>query len=94
MTKAEIVTAISNKTGIGKDAVLTIVEELMVTIKENMTANEEVYLRGFGSFTIKTRQAKIGRNISKGEPVFVPAHCIPSFKPCKGFLNDVKNSTK
>lgn len=94
MTKAEIVTAISNKTGIEKAAVLNIVEELMISIKESITANEEVYLRGFGSFIIKHRAAKVGRNISKGTAVNVPAHNIPAFKPCKEFMNEVKNKTK
>lgn len=94
MTKAEIVTAISNKTGIEKVAVLAIVEELMSTIKGSITAKEEVYLRGFGSFIIKHRAAKIGRNISKGTAVNVPAHDIPAFKPCKEFMNEVKNKTK
>ncbi|MBQ3580560.1 MAG: integration host factor subunit beta [Bacteroidales bacterium] len=94
MTKAEIVTAISNKTGIEKAAVLNIVEELMISIKESITANEEVYLRGFGSFIIKHRAAKVGRNISKGTAVNVPAHNIPAFKPCKEFMNEVKDKTK
>ena len=94
MTKAEIVTAISNKTGIEKAAVLNIVEELMISIKESITSNEEVYLRGFGSFIIKHRAAKVGRNISKGTAVNVPAHNIPAFKPCKEFMNDVKDKTK
>ena len=94
MTKAEIVTAISNKTGIEKAAVLNIVEELMISIKESITANEEVYLRGFGSFIIKHRAAKVGRNISKGTAVNVPAHNIPAFKPCTEFMNEVKDKTK
>ena len=94
MTKAEIVTAISNKTGIEKVAVLAIVEELMATIKSSITSNEEVYLRGFGSFIIKHRAAKIGRNISKGTAVNVPAHNIPAFKPCKEVMNEVKAKTK
>lgn len=94
MTKAEIVTAISNKTGIEKVAVLAIVEELMSTIKGSIIENEEVYLRGFGSFIIKHRAAKIGRNISKGTAVDVPAHNIPAFKPCKEFIADVKNHSK
>jgi len=94
MTKAEIVTAISNKTGIEKVAVLAIVEELMTSIKASISSNEEVYLRGFGSFIIKHRAAKIGRNISKGTAVAVPAHNIPAFKPCKEFVNEVKTKTK
>lgn len=92
MTKAEIVSAISNKTGIEKVAVLAVVEEFMNTVKESMTSGENVYLRGFGSFIIKRRAEKTGRNISKNTSVIVPAHNIPAFKPAKTFMNTVKGA--
>ena len=53
MTKAEIVSEIANKTGIEKNAVQTIVESFMSVVKSSMSKNENVYLRGFGSFIIK-----------------------------------------
>ncbi|MCR4828188.1 MAG: integration host factor subunit beta [Bacteroidales bacterium] len=90
MTKAEIVSSISNKTGIEKVAVLAVVEEFMNTVKESMTNGENVYLRGFGSFIIKRRAEKTGRNISKNTSVIVPAHNIPAFKPAKTFMTAVK----
>jgi len=55
---------------------------------------ENVYLRGFGSFTIKRRAEKTGRNISKNTTIIIPAHNIPSFKPAKTFVAQVKNSGK
>lgn len=94
MTKAEIVSSISSKTGIEKSAVMAIVEEFMVTLKDSMTGGENVYLRGFGSFIIKRRAEKTGRNIKKNTSVIVPAHNIPAFKPAKTFLNDVKEKVK
>jgi len=92
MTKAEIVTEIANKTGIEKVAVQAVVESLMETIKETMINGENVYLRGFGSFIIKERAEKTGRNISKNTTIIIPAHNIPAFKPAKTFVNQVKNA--
>ena len=94
MTKAEIVAEIANKTGIEKVAVQEVVETFMETVKETMTNGENVYLRGFGSFIIKERAEKTGRNISKNETIIIPAHNIPAFKPAKSFVNEVKNSVK
>ncbi len=94
MTKAEIVTEISNKTGVEKTAVHLIVEELMGTIKESVSKGENVYLRGFGSFIVKHRAEKQARNITKGTFLIVPEHNIPKFKPCKSFVNKVANNVK
>lgn len=94
MTKAEIVAEIADKTGIEKVAIAAIVEEFMDVVKEHMTAGENVYLRGFGSFIIKRRAQKIGRDIGKNAPVVVPAHNIPAFKPAKPFVEEVKKNVK
>jgi DNA-binding protein HU-beta len=90
MTKAEIVSEISNKTGLEKQAVQTIVETFMTTVKGALAKNENVYLRGFGSFIVKQRAEKTARNISKKSTIIIPAHKIPAFKPCKTFVNAVK----
>ncbi len=94
MTKAEIVADIANKTGIEKIAVQKTVEAFMDAIKDSMISGENVYLRGFGSFVIKKRAEKTGRNISKNTTIIIPAHNIPSFKPAKSFVSDVKNNVK
>ena len=94
MTKAEIVAEIANKTGVEKVAVQATVEAFMETVKNSMVNGENVYLRGFGSFTIKRRAEKTGRNISKNTTIIIPAHNIPSFKPAKSFVNTVKESVK
>jgi len=90
MTKAEIVSEISNKTGLEKQAVQTIVETFMTSVKGALAKNENVYLRGFGSFIVKQRAKKTARNISKKTTIVIPAHKIPAFKPCKTFVNAVK----
>ena len=94
MTKAEIVADIANKTGIEKVAVQKTVEAFMEAIKGSMASGENVYLRGFGSFTIKRRAEKTGRNISKNTTIIIPAHNIPAFKPAKTFVSEVKNNVK
>ena len=66
MTKADIVNEISKNTGIQKDDVLKTVEAFMDCVKDSLAKNENVYLRGFGSFIVKTRSQKTARNISKG----------------------------
>ena len=94
MTKAELVTKISEKTGLDKTEVLTTVEHFMEEVKASLEGGENVYLRGFGSFIIKTRAEKTGRNISKNTTIKIPAHNIPAFKPAKVFLSGVKTKVK
>jgi len=90
MTKADIVNEIAKNTGIDKSTVLTTVEAFMETVKDSLSKNENVYLRGFGSFIIKERAEKTARNISKNTTIIIPAHNIPSFKPAKTFVSVVK----
>jgi DNA-binding protein HU-beta len=94
MTKAEIVSNISEKIGLEKAEVLATVEALMNEVKNSLEKGENVYLRGFGSFIIKTRAEKTGRNISKNTTIKIPAHNIPAFKPAKVFVNGVKTKVK
>ena len=92
MTKADIVKNISDKTGMDKSDVQMIAEKLMNEIKKSLENNENVYLRGFGSFIVKKRAEKTGRNISQNIAVVIPAHNIPAFKPSKTFVNSVKQN--
>ena len=94
MTKAEIVNEIADKTGLDKVEVLTTVEAFMNSVKNSLARDENVYLRGFGSFIVKKRAEKTGRNISKNTTIIIPAHNIPSFKPAKTFVEKVKKSVK
>jgi DNA-binding protein HU-beta len=94
MTKADIVSQISEKLGIEKGDVQAIVESLMDEVNHSLESGENVYLRGFGSFIIKTRAEKTGRNISKNTTIKIPAHNIPAFKPAKVFVEGVKANVK
>lgn len=90
MTKAKIVNEISRATGLEKAAVLATVEKFMEVVKDSMANGQNVYLRGFGSFIVKTRKEKTARNISKNTTIKIPEHKIPAFKPSKVFLEEVK----
>jgi len=92
MTKADIVSKISNKLGLEKNEVLATVECLMSEIKNSLDNGENVYLRGFGSFIVKKRAEKTGRNILKNTTIRIPAHHIPAFKPAKIFIDGVKKN--
>jgi DNA-binding protein HU-beta len=60
-------------------------------VKDSLESGNNVYLRGFGSFIIKKRAKKTGRNISKNTAVIIPEHNVPAFKPSKEFVNAVKS---
>lgn len=89
MTKADIVNAIAKTTGIERTAVLSVVEQFMTVVKYGLAHGENVYLRGFGSFIVKTRAEKTARNISKNTTIIIPAHNIPAFKPANSFKEEV-----
>ena len=90
MTKADIVNQIAKTSGIEKTTVSTVVEGLMDAVMDSMAGGENVYLRGFGTFEVKHRAEKVGRNISKNTSLTIPAHNIPKFKPPKSFADMVK----
>jgi DNA-binding protein HU-beta len=94
MTKADLVTDISDKTGVEKIAVQATIETFMQSVIDAMENGENVYLRGFGSFIVKKRAEKTGRNISKNTTLIIPEHFVPTFKPSKTFIEGVKSKVK
>jgi DNA-binding protein HU-beta len=92
MRKADIVSAIAEKTGIAKVDVLQTLENFFSEVRDTMGKGENVYIRGFGSFVIKKRAAKTGRNIKRNKTVQIPEHFVPAFKPAKIFTDHVKTS--
>jgi DNA-binding protein HU-beta len=66
----------------------------MDVVKDSLANNENVYLRGFGSFIVKKRAQKTARNISKNTTIIIPEHYIPAFKPAKSFVAKVKENVK
>lgn len=94
MTKSDIVNEVAEKTGVEKVAVQATVEAFMKAVKNSLSKGQNVYLRGFGSFIVKKRAEKTGRNISKNTTIIIPAHNIPAFKPAKTFVEKVKKNVK
>lgn len=92
MRKADLVNTISEKTGVPKVDVLVTLESFFTEIKDTLSESENVYIRGFGSFVIKKRAKKIGRHIKKNQAIEIPEHFIPSFKPSKVFVEQVKDN--
>lgn len=94
MRKADLVSSISEKTGVPKVDVLVTLEYFFTEVKSSLAEGENVYIRGFGSFVIKKRAKKIGRHIKKNIAIEIPEHYIPSFKPAKIFVDQVKQNVK
>ena len=90
MTKADIVNEIAKTKGLPKEMVLQTIEAFMDVVKDSLANGENVYLRGFGSFILKTRSEKTARNISKNTTIIIPEHCIPAFKPADTFKEQVR----
>lgn len=90
MTKADIINEIANTTGVAKRDVTVTVEAMMKVIRDAMCNEENVYLRGFGTFVVKKRAEKTARNISKNTTLTIPAHNYPGFKPAKSFQQRMK----
>lgn len=94
MRKADIVTRVSDMTGVPKVDVLVTLEAFFKEVKDSLKKGENVYVRGFGSFVTKKRAQKVGRIIKRNESIIIPEHYVPTFKPAKTFLDDVKSGFK
>ena len=90
MTKAEIVREVSKSTGIEATTVMAVVEGFMEAVKGSLAKENNVYLRGFGTFEVMTSAQKTARNITRNTTVIIPEHKVPAFKPCPEFKNQVK----
>ncbi len=90
MTKQDVFRQISEKTGLDSLTSRLIVEAFFEVVKESLTESEPIYIRTFGSFILKRRSQKVGRNISQNTAVTIKAHVVPSFKPSLDFTNQVR----
>ena len=83
MTKAELVDEVSRNSDLTKKDAEVIVQTVLDSIVDSLKGGEKVELRGFGSFRLRSRASRQGRNPKTGEKVFVPAKRVPYFKPGK-----------
>ncbi len=91
MTKAELVDSVSGRSDLSKKEAEVIVQTVLDSIVDSLKSGEKVELRGFGSFRLRDRASRQGRNPKTGERVFVPAKKVPYFKPGKE-LKELINS--
>ncbi len=94
MTKSDLVDNISNKTGIERMVVQTVIESMMTEIKDRLSEGDSIFMRGFGSFVCKKRAQKTGRVIATGQTVIIPEHYFPTFRPAQEFIDRVKENVK
>ncbi|MFN4147635.1 MAG: HU family DNA-binding protein [Runella sp.] len=94
MTKADLIAAITEQTGLEKAHVSDTVEAFFTVVKDSLAQGENIYVRGFGSFINKKRAKKVARNISQNTAIVIEEHYVPSFKPAKIFVEQVKSTTK
>jgi DNA-binding protein HU-beta len=83
MTKAQLTGAVAAKTGHGKAEVEAVTDAVLETIAATLQGNERVDLRGFGSFVVKEKKARQGRNPRTGETIAIAAKRDAGFKPGK-----------
>ena len=89
MNKVELVAAVSEKAGITKRDAEKAITALVETIEEALKAGQKVSLVGFGTFEVRDRKPRVGRNPQTGEEIRIPASRVPSFKAGKSLRESV-----
>jgi DNA-binding protein HU-beta len=83
MTKQQLIEKVAANTELGKAEVEVAVDSILELIMENLRSNERVDLRGFGSFVVKDRKERQGRNLHTGETITIAAKRVARFRPGK-----------
>lgn len=84
MNKSELVDSIAEKSGLNKTQATDALNAMMESVGEALEEGETVSLVGFGTFSVKDRKARTGRNPKTGDPLEIPASKVPGFKAGKG----------
>lgn len=90
MNKKELITAITNEVDISKAGAGRVLDVLVAEIAKSLTVGEDVKIPGFGTFHVKDREARTGRNPATGQTIQIPASKAVVFKPAKA-LKDLVN---
>lgn len=93
MTKLELVDVVSSKAEITKVEAHKIVDVVLQSINEGLAADGKVVIPGFGTFEVRSRTARVGRNPRTGEQIKIAAARVPAFKPGKA-MKDIVNKKK
>ena len=94
MTKLELVEVVSSKAEITKVEAHKVVDAVFEAINEGLAADGKVVLPGFGSFEVRNRTARVGRNPRTGEQIKIEASRTPAFKPGKAMKEAVDKKKK
>ncbi len=92
MTKLEVATLLREKTGLSQKEALECVEIFLESVKEALKNREKVSLVGFGTFYLKEKGSRNGRNPRTGEKIMIPPKSIVGFKPGKEFRDEVNSA--
>lgn len=90
MTKQDVINQVSKKTGVDPLLSRSVIESFLEVVKNALIEGEPIYIRTFGSFILKQRAQKTGRNISQNTAVTIAAHRLPYFKPSSEFADQVR----
>src|SRR5438477_12490043 len=93
MTKADLVEGVSRVTELTRKDSEVIVDTLFESVIKALTNGDKLEVRGFGSFRVRQRNARVGRNPKTGEKVEVPAKRVPYFKPSKELKDLINDGT-
>ena len=90
MTKNELIEKVSKRVGLTKRAAGETVSHVLHLIKDSLAKGDKVVLTGFGTFKVRTRAPRKGRNPQTGVAIQIPGHKLPSFIAGKGLKKAVK----
>ncbi len=89
MNKSELISSISEKSGLTKKDAEKTLAAFIDSITETVRKNDKVQLIGFGTFELRSRNERKGRDPRTGKEILIPASNVPSFKPGKSFKDNV-----
>ena len=93
MTKTDIIKSVAKQTGVDRETVTRIIESYVDTVKETLIEGESINFRNFGTFYLKRRAPKTGRNLMTNTNILIPAHKVAMFKPAKEFSDAICKAT-
>lgn len=91
MKKAELITCVADKAGLSKKDADKTIAAVLECITDALCADEKVQLIGFGTFEVRERAARTGRNPKTGEEIKIAASKVPAFKAGKALKDKVNN---
>lgn len=94
MRKVDVINKIATETGIPKVDILVTLETFFDTVKDTLSHGESIHIRGFGSFVVKKKAKKYGRDIRRNITIEIPERNVPAFKPSNAFVEKVMDNCK